>query len=122
MVRATYIDPFDREVSETRVPDVWHDLRTRYEGAKLVRVASMPSGDAVYVAEELKDADEAFCLGGSQVFGGFGLILGRKGQFGLLNDALVDRGDVAKLTTFWRRSDHADGSEEVSEASDAARS
>lgn len=122
MVRAIYIDPFDREVSETRVPDVWHDLRSRYEGAKLVRVAYMPSGDAVYVAEELRDAREAFSVGGSKTFGGFGLILGPKGQFGLLSDAVVDCDDVAKLTRFCSRSDHADGIEEVSGVSDAANS
>ncbi|WP_426434047.1 hypothetical protein [Bradyrhizobium genosp. P] len=120
MVRAIYIDPFERQVSETRVPEVWHDLRSRYEGAKLVRVAYMPSGDAVYVAEELKDVDEAFRLGGSHVFAGFGLLLGRKGRFGLVSDAVVDRRDVAKLTTFGRRSDHSDGRERIFGPCDAA--
>ncbi|MET4085629.1 hypothetical protein [Bradyrhizobium sp. S3.5.5] len=119
MVRAIFIDPFDREVSETRVPDVWHDLRTRYDGAKLIRAAHLPSGDAVYVAEELSDACEAFRLGGSQAFGGFGLILGRKGQFGLLSDAVVGCGNVAKLTTFCRRPGQSVVGEEVCEVSNA---
>jgi hypothetical protein len=82
MVRAIFIDPVERNVSVARVPDVWHDIRMKY-GAKLVRVAVMPCGDAVYVAEENKDSTEAFRLGCSAVFGGWGLLLGRKGQFGV---------------------------------------
>ena len=51
----------------------------------------------------------------------FGLVLGRKGQFGLLSDAVVDCSDVAKLTTFCKRSDHSDASKEVYGLSDAVR-
>jgi hypothetical protein len=102
MVRAIFIDPVERNVSVARVPDVWHDIRMKY-GAKLVRVAVMPCGDAVYVAEENKDSIEAFRLGCSAVFGGWGLLLGRKGQFGLVTDVLTDRDDVATLTEFRRR-------------------
>src|ERR1700744_2501299 len=75
MVRAIFIDPVERNVSVARVPDVWRDIRMKY-GAKLVRVAVIPCGDAVYVAEGNKDSAEAFRLGRSAVFGGWATVFG----------------------------------------------
>jgi len=107
MVRAIFIDPVERNVSVARVPDVWHDIRMKY-GAKLVRVAVMPCGDAVYVAEENKDSTEAFRLGCSAVFGGWGLLLGRKGQFGLVTDVRRDVDRVPPAVTLPNRCRRAD--------------
>jgi hypothetical protein len=103
MVRAIVIDPIERDVSVVKVPNVWHEVRMKYEGAKLVRVATLPCGDAIYVAEENKNLPDAFRIGCSDDFGGVGLVLGRRGAFGLLTDALSNRDDVAMLTAFCQR-------------------
>ena len=100
MVRAILIDPDQRTVSVTAVPDVWIEIRRRLQTDKLIRVATLPAGDAVYVTEEAKDSPAKFRLGGSERFAGRVVILGRRGQFGLICDAITDADDVEVLTEF----------------------
>lgn len=102
MARAILIDPYELEVSATSVPDVWGDVRKKFHRAKLIRVATMPSGDAVYVAADAKDSLEGFRLGCSSRLSGRGLVVGARAQFGLLMDAVTDVEDVARLTKFCR--------------------
>jgi hypothetical protein len=99
-VRAILIDPVERVVSETVVPDTWIDIRRRLETDKLVRVATLPAGDAVYVTEEAKESPAKFRLGHSAFFGGIGVVLGRRGKFGLFCDAVTDRDDIEVLAAF----------------------
>jgi hypothetical protein len=100
LVRAIVIDPIERTISETAVSDVWTEIRRRFETDKLIRVATLPAGDAVYVTEEAKDSPAKFRLGGSEGFAGRGLVLGKRGAFGLMCDAVTDARDVERLTVF----------------------
>ena len=100
MVRAILIDPVERVVCETAVPDLWTDMRRKFQTDKFVRVATLPAGDGVYVAEEAKDSPAGFRLGHSKTFAGRGLVLGKRGQFGLLCDAVTDSDDIAFLLEF----------------------
>ncbi len=100
MVRAILIDPVEGVVSYAVVPDNWADIRRKFEMNKLVRVATLPKGDNVYVAEEEKDSKARFRLGGSKILAGYGLVVGKRGDFGLICDALTSADDVASLTEF----------------------
>jgi hypothetical protein len=103
MVRAILIDSVERTVSETAVSEVWADIRRRFETGKLIRVATLPAGDGVYVTAEAKDSPTTFRLGGSEKFAGCGLVLGKRGPFGMICDAVTDADDVELLTKFDRR-------------------
>jgi hypothetical protein len=100
LVRAILINPVERVVCETAVPDLWTDIRRKFQLDKFIRVATLPAGDGVYVAEEAKDSPAGFRLGHSKTFAGFGLVLGKRGQFGLLCDAVTDADDVELLAEF----------------------
>jgi hypothetical protein len=100
LVRAILINTVERTVSETAVSDVWADIRRYFETGQLIRVATLPAGDGVYVTVEAKDSPATFRLGGSAKFGGCGLVLGKRGQFGMIRDAITDAADVELLTVF----------------------
>lgn len=100
MVRAILIDPVERVVSETAVPDALVEIRLRLETHKLLRVATLPRGDGVYVTEEAKESLVRFSLGHSASFGGVGVVLGKRGEFGLFCDAITDCKDVQTLADF----------------------
>lgn len=100
MVRAILIDPGKRTVSVTKVSDRWLDIQRVYDGGKLIRVATLPKGDGVYVPEHADKAAPRFRLGGSRPFQGFGLVLGKRGRWGLFGDAVTDMAGVASLAGF----------------------
>ena len=102
MVRAILIDPGKRTVSVTKVSDRWSDIQHVYDGGKLTRVATLPKGDGVYVRHHAEDAAPCFRLGGSKPFRGYGLVLGKRGQWGLFGDAVTDVASVASLAGFER--------------------
>jgi hypothetical protein len=100
VVRAILINSVERTVSETAVSDIWADIRRRFETGKLIRVATLPAGDGVYVTAEAKDSPATFRLGGSAKFAGCGMVLGKRGEFGMIRDAVTDTADVELLTEF----------------------
>lgn len=99
-MRAILIEPSDRFISETEVPEFTADIRRRFGGARLVRVATLPSGDGVYVVDS-GDAHNSFTLGGAGPFHGLGLILGKHGHLGQLKGARTDFDALASIVTFW---------------------
>lgn len=102
MVRAILIDPDKRTVSETKISDRWSDIQRVHDGGRLTRVATLPKGDGVYVPQHAGDDAPCFRLGGSKPFQGSGLVLGRRGQWGLFCDAVTDVDAVASLAGFER--------------------
>lgn len=99
MVRAILIDPVERTVSVMKVSERWNEIRNQCDGARLIRVATLPRGDGLYIAEDAKDS-ATFKLGGSRPYGGYGLVLGKRGEWGFICDALTDLNDVASLAGF----------------------
>lgn len=100
MARAILIDPVERSVSETAVSERWEEIRRRFETNKLIRVATLPKGDALYLIEKAEEAVAKFRLGGSERFAGRAVVLGKRGEFGLICDAVIDADDVEALTQF----------------------
>ncbi len=99
-MRAILIDPVKGVVSYAVVPDTWADIRRKFDMNKLIREAMLPKGDNVYVAEEALASQARFRLGGSKILAGDGLIIGKRGEFGLLCNALTSADDVGSLTEF----------------------
>ena len=97
-MRAILIDPFEHEISVTTMPEFSSDIRVRI-GGTLVRAVRFPNGDVLYVAKDCT-SNECFSLGGSQVFHGYGVILGRRGRFGEFSDARGRQDSIAGLTLF----------------------
>lgn len=98
-MRAIRINSVERTVSVTAVSDVWADIRRRFEAGKLIRVATLPAVEGVYVTAKAKDSLATFRLGSSAKFAGCGLA--RKTR-PVWNDTrcVTDIADVELLTEF----------------------
>lgn len=94
-MRAILINPGDRSIGIVDLPDFTHAIRRMYGGAKLVRIATLPTGDRVHLLVDHHDNAASFTLGGSGPHHGLGLILGRRGLYGMLMNS---RTDVEKVT------------------------
>ncbi|PSO23145.1 hypothetical protein [Bradyrhizobium sp. MOS002] len=98
-MRAILIESSERIISEADLPEFKSVIRRRFDGAKLIRVGTLPSGDGVYVVPS-ESRDHFFTIGGSGPHYGTGLILGKSGCFGVLAKALTDFEALASIVTF----------------------
>jgi hypothetical protein len=99
-MRAMLIDPTTRVVSEVDVPDFVEGIRRRFEGARLLRVGTLPGGDGVHVVATEGTKGAAFTIGGSGPHRGYGLIVGKRGRFGMIRNSTADLDGVASIVSF----------------------
>ncbi|SDO48512.1 hypothetical protein [Afipia sp. GAS231] len=97
-MRALLIDPFEREISVTNMPEFSSDVQKRI-GGPLLLAARFPNGDVLYVAKDCT-SQEKLSVGGSQVFSGYGVVLGRRGRFGEFKNAQGKLDSIAGITFF----------------------
>jgi hypothetical protein len=98
MIRALLINPYEQEISETSVPEFTREISKKF-GGKLVREATLPNGDGVYVTKP-EQPGRSFRLGGSEPFTGFGIVLGRRGPFGAFRTTNCGLDAIADIVTF----------------------
>ncbi|MCA1536721.1 hypothetical protein I6F21_29785 [Bradyrhizobium sp. NBAIM03] len=99
-MRAILINPGDRSIGVVDLPDFPHAIRRKYGGAKLVRIATLPAGDRVHLLVAHHDYAPSFSLGGSGPHHGLGLILGRRGLYGMLMNSRTDVESLAAILKF----------------------
>jgi hypothetical protein len=80
------------------MPEFSSDVQKRI-GGPLLRAARFPNGDVLYVAKDCT-SKEKFSLGGSQVFSGYGMVLGRRGWFGEFKNAKGNLNSIVGITVF----------------------
>jgi hypothetical protein len=98
-MRALLIGSSDETISEIEVPDLMPDVRRKFGGARLVRTGTLPSGDGVHVIAS-SGVQKAFSLGGSEPYCGPGLVLGKRGPFGILKRAATELDALASIISF----------------------
>jgi hypothetical protein len=81
------------------LPDFIAGIRRHFGGAKLVRVAVLPKGDRVHVVVP-NDTCDTFTLGGSGPHRGLGLVLGRRGLFGMVMNPRTDIDGLRSILSF----------------------
>lgn len=108
-MRAILIDPSDCSVGEVNLPDFTDGIRRKFGGAKLVHVATLPTGDRVHLVATDAHCAPSFSLGGSGPHHGLGLILGRRGLYGMLGNSRSDVEAMAAMLKFNQSAGDAHG-------------
>ncbi|MFQ3451793.1 hypothetical protein PMN64_00490 [Bradyrhizobium sp. UFLA01-814] len=98
-MRAYVIDPMDESLSEVDLPDLTSEIRRLFDGARIERVETLPAGDAIHLV--VSDASAGtFRVGGSRDYRGVGLVLGRRGAFGLFGHVMTDLDSLSAILRF----------------------
>lgn len=98
-MRAILIEPTDRMISEANLPEFTSGIVRQIGGAELLCIGTLPSGDGVYVTPS-EDTVNFFSIGGSGPHYGVGLVIGKRGAFGVLKSAMTDFEALASIVTF----------------------
>jgi hypothetical protein len=108
-MRAILIDPTERSIGEVELPDFIAEIRRKFGGARLTRIATLPTGDRVHLVVADDDNANAFPLGGSGPHRGLGLILGRRGLYGMVMNSRTDLDGLTAILSFGPDDDRQHG-------------
>jgi hypothetical protein len=97
-MRAILIDPNNRTVTAVEMPDLAVDLAEAL-GGPIKLMLGMPGGANVCASDGAPDAS-SFSMGGSEAIKGRGLVVGRRGRFGIFESTRAHVDSVASITRF----------------------
>ena len=99
-MRAILINPTERSIGAIELPDFVAGIRREFGGARLTRIATLPTGDRVHLVGAADDNANSFSLGGSGPHRGLGLILGRRGIYGMVMNTRTDINGLTDILSF----------------------